>query len=105
MQFSTALTVCSTKTTKIQIAVPDTNGKHVQDMSSLHPAQEHDDTNDTERIERQLFSKHAHTDLKRSLGRIFCLHHLKHLSKFRVGPCTNNYALSKIKIENVYQDD
>jgi len=43
--------------------IPDADGEHVKQLSTLEPAEEHDDTNDAERVERQLLAQHTHADL------------------------------------------
>lgn len=46
---------------------PHADGEHVEQLSTLQPAKEHNDADDTERIEGQLLSQLTHADLKRSL--------------------------------------
>ena len=50
--------------------LPDSDGKHVEDVSALDPAQKHDDADDTERVERKLFAQHTHADLQRRFLRL-----------------------------------
>ena len=42
---------------------PDANSEHIEDMPALQPPQEHDDSDDTERIEWELFAQLVHADL------------------------------------------
>ena len=49
---------------------PDADSEHVVDLTTLHPAQQHDDPDDAERVERQLLAEHAHADLQRSFCRL-----------------------------------
>ena len=58
-------------------------------MSSLQPAQQHDASDDEERVERQLLPESAHALLQRSLWALFVLHHPKYTPKLRV--LSNSY--------------
>ena len=46
---------------------PNSDGEHVEDVAALDPAQEHDDADDTERVERKLLAEHPHANLQRRL--------------------------------------
>ena len=39
---------------------PDADGEHVEDASSLQPAEQHDDSDDTERVEGKLLAQLVH---------------------------------------------
>nr|CAD7452669.1 unnamed protein product [Timema tahoe] len=72
---------------------PDTDGEHVEDGLALDPAQDHDQPNDAEGVERKLGPQDVHTLLERGLGCLLRLHHLEHLTKLRLLPRVNHDAL------------
>lgn len=52
------------------LGLPDTYSEHVQYVSPLYPAQEHNHPNDAEGIEGQLLSEQTHADLEWGFWRL-----------------------------------
>lgn len=69
---------------------PDADREHVENAATLQESDQHDASNDAERVERQLLAEDVHAALERRLRRFLLLHSAKHVAEFGALSCGNH---------------
>ena len=86
--------------------LPHTDGEHLQQMPSLQPANNDDEPDNAQRVERQLFAQGVHALLQRCFRCLLLLHHLEDFAELGMFTRADDHALG-IAVENVraHEDD